>query len=287
MRPEKLRRLLLDAEHAVPDADAVAGAHVAEVLAVDRHAEAVHAGQAPVRAAGPVMGPREARVRDQAAEARPARVLEIAVERVQVADAVAEDGDRVHARVAQILLGAQLAADQRAGRGHRCFVDQAFGRFVGDLESARLFTVACSLSCIVALPDCFRSLASAASCDGSPSRGLAAQLRTASRHDIADAVRDVHARFAQHRELRRVAFRLRSDQRRRVSHLLAGRRGLADDQRRDRLGVGARAYSATKISSRAADLAEIEHRVGVGIVVEKAPALRPPSCLSPDRRRCR
>jgi hypothetical protein len=63
------------------------------------------------------MRPREARVRDQAAEARPARVLEIAVQRVQVAHAVSEYGDRIDARVAKVLLGAQLVADQRACGG--------------------------------------------------------------------------------------------------------------------------------------------------------------------------
>src|SRR4051812_12174856 len=98
--------LLLDAEHAVPDIDAIAGPHVAVILAVDGDTEAVHAGQSPIRAARPVMCPRKAWVRDEPAEARPARVLLIAVKRIQVADAVREDDDRVRARIAQILFGA-------------------------------------------------------------------------------------------------------------------------------------------------------------------------------------
>jgi hypothetical protein len=81
------------------------------------------------------MRPREARVRDEAAEMRPARVFEIAIKRVEVADAVREDGDRVDARVAQVLLGAQLVADERARRGERFVVDQAFGCGVRDIDS--------------------------------------------------------------------------------------------------------------------------------------------------------
>src|SRR5581483_12419896 len=88
----ELRRLLLDAEHAVPDVNAVARPDVPVILAVDRDAEAVHAGETSVRAAGPVVRPRKARVRDETAEARPARVLLIAIERIQIAHAVREDG---------------------------------------------------------------------------------------------------------------------------------------------------------------------------------------------------
>ncbi len=126
--------LLLDAEHAVPDIDAVAGPHVAVILAVDGDAEAVDSGQAPVRTAGPVVGPRKARVRDQAAEARPARVLLVAVQRIQVADAVRKNDDRVRARIAQVLLGPQLAADEFQRRAHALLADEAFGRFFRNVE---------------------------------------------------------------------------------------------------------------------------------------------------------
>ena len=126
--------LLFDAENAIPDVDAVAGAHVAEIFAIDGHAETVHAGQAPVRTAGPVVGPREAGVRNQAAEARPARVFLVTIKRVQVADTVREDDDRIGAGVAQILFRAQFAADQIACSRHTRFIDQTLGGLFADVQ---------------------------------------------------------------------------------------------------------------------------------------------------------
>jgi len=113
----ELRLLLFHAEHAVPDVDAVVGPHVAVVLAIDGDAEAVNAGQSPIGTAGPVVRPGEARMRDEAAEARPACVLEIPEQGVEVADAVGEDRNGIDACIAQVLFRAQLVADQLARRG--------------------------------------------------------------------------------------------------------------------------------------------------------------------------
>ena len=91
--------------------------------------EAVHAGQAPARAADPAEGHREVRMREHRAVARQAAVLEIAVERVEIADAVAEVADRVLGGVLQIgAFGAQLQADHVLGGRDRLVGDLAFGR---------------------------------------------------------------------------------------------------------------------------------------------------------------
>ena len=47
-------------------------------------------------------------MRDQAAEAGPARIFLIAEQGIEVADAVRKIGDRIDAGIAQILLGAQF-----------------------------------------------------------------------------------------------------------------------------------------------------------------------------------
>ena len=130
----KLGLLFLHVDHAIPDRNAVAGAHVTHVFAIDGHPEAVYAGQSPVGTAGPMVCPRKARVRNQSAEACPSGVFLIAIERIQIADAIAENSDAVEAGVAQILFGTQFATDEIARSRHRGFVDQAFGRFFGNIE---------------------------------------------------------------------------------------------------------------------------------------------------------
>ena len=127
--------LLLDAEHAVPDIDAVAGPHVAVILAVDGDAEAVNAGQAPVRTAGPVVRPRKARVRDQAAEARPARAYSrsrysgfrspMPFEKMMIASALASR---------RYCSGRSLQPTSSQRRAHALLADEAFGCFFRNVE---------------------------------------------------------------------------------------------------------------------------------------------------------
>src|SRR4051812_21786284 len=77
---------------------------------------------------------RKAGMRDQAAEARPARVFLVAVEWIEIADAVRKNDDRVRARITQVLLRPQLAADELERSTHALLVDESFGSFFRDVE---------------------------------------------------------------------------------------------------------------------------------------------------------
>ena len=89
--------------------------------------------------------PGKARVCDQPAEARPARVFDIAEERIQVADAIRENRQRIDTRVTQVLLGPELVSDEGTGRGERLIVDQSLGGMVGDLKSFDALVHGCLL----------------------------------------------------------------------------------------------------------------------------------------------
>ena len=125
----ELALLLLDADHALDRGDAVARANMAEQFPVVAGVKTVDAGQAPAGAADPAEGHREHRVRDDRAVAAQAAILGVAVERVEIADAVAEVADRVRGRVLQIgPFGAQLQADHLPRGSNRLVGDFSLGR---------------------------------------------------------------------------------------------------------------------------------------------------------------
>ena len=94
----------------------------------------MHAGQAPARAADPAVRHGEHRMRKHRRVAAVAAILGVAIQRIQIADAVAEVADRVFAGVLQVgSLGPQLHADHVLGRLDRLGRNLALCRGVADV----------------------------------------------------------------------------------------------------------------------------------------------------------